>query len=90
MSAPASSSRGKLVDRTSVAGRRPLQRSERSARPGDVQRAVDHGGKNYTKGVWVEDQVTFGRVTFSAGARYDHMTGYSPDMPQYDIISGNR
>jgi hypothetical protein len=44
-----------------------------------------NGGKNYTKGVWAEDQLTFGRATFSVGARYDHMTGYSPDLPRYDL-----
>jgi hypothetical protein len=41
-------------------------------------------GKDYGKGLWAEDQLTMGRVTVSIGARFDHMTGVSPDMPTYD------
>jgi hypothetical protein len=41
-------------------------------------------GKDYDKGVWAEDQVTMGRVTVSLGARFDHLTGVSPDMPTFD------
>ena len=69
-----------------------------SARPGGVSYSDLNGqpdqatfagpsitaGKNYTKGVWVEDQVTISRVTVSLGGRFDTIKGVSPDMPEYD------
>jgi hypothetical protein len=42
------------------------------------------GGKNKSQGFWAEDQFTFGRVTVSVGARYDHMSGVSPDLDEFD------
>ena len=47
---------------------------EPDIRAGDIRSA----------GVWVEDSLTFDRLTVKLGVRYDHMRGVSPDMPAID------
>jgi len=45
--------------------------------------SVQGAGFN-TIGVWAEDQVTLGRITFTGGLRFDRMKGTSPDEEGVD------
>jgi len=40
-----------------------------------------YGASSNSIGLWVDDQLTAGRVTFQAGVRYDRMSANSPDFP---------
>jgi hypothetical protein len=42
-------------------------------------------GNSSSQGVWIEDQLTVGRLTVSVGVRADRMNVTSPDRPVYDL-----
>ena len=42
------------------------------------------GSRARSYGLWVEDAVTFNRLTLNLGVRYDHMSARSPDLDVFD------
>ena len=46
---------------------------------------LDARGANASSfGLWVEDALTFDRLTLNVGVRYDHMEAISQDIPEFD------